>query len=170
MMTGISHAELRVPPPEQQDLFDGDRRVGWIAGDRIGFAGFATTLEAAHAAQVVHTAIDRWAARRMGRPAASPGRPRLELVEDASGRWIEADGAVIARLVIPRPDEPHWSAFGIELRIPIRVGTVAARSAAYVAYRALRRSGPRWSPSLGTTFASHATAPAPINAAFDEEA
>ena len=67
---------LPEPPPVPRndfplDLLDGDRVVGWITPATIGFTGFATETEAAHAAWVAYRALAR---DRRGVTVAGPYR------------------------------------------------------------------------------------------------
>ena len=61
-----SATRMDLPPPPDLDLLDDERRVGWIAGESVGFRGFADETEAAHAAWVAYRALARRLAKTHG--------------------------------------------------------------------------------------------------------
>ena len=140
---------LPEPPPVrrndfQLDLLDGDRVVGWITPATIGFTGFATETEAAHAAWVAYRALARRLARRDGRRPVPIDTEPVRLVSDTDGRVIYGSRDRIARLIEPtEQDAAH--VFGFELRLDTPLDEVSVRAKALLIYRTLRRSGIRWS-------------------------
>src|SRR5687768_3614825 len=158
---------LPEPPPVrlhdfQLDLLDGDRIVGWITPRTIGFTGFATETEAAHAAWVAYRALARRLARRDGRRPVPIDTEPLRLVSDTVGRIIYGSRDRIARLIEPtEQDSTH--AFGFELRLDAPRDEVSVRAKALLIYRTLRRSGMRWSmwaPASTPTTEARAIVPA----------
>jgi hypothetical protein len=158
---------LPEPPPVprndfQLDVLDGDRVVGWITPAAIGFAGFATETEAAHAAWVAYRALARRLARRDGRRPVPIDTEPLRLVSNTDGRIIYGSRDRIARLIEPtEQDAAH--AFGFELRLDGPLDAVSVRAKALLIYRTLRRSGMRWSmwaPASAPTTAARAIVPA----------
>lgn len=159
--------QLPEPPPVprndfQVDLLDGDRVVGWITPATIGFTGFATETEAAHAAWVAYRALARRLARRDGRRPVPIDREPLRLVSDTDGRAIYGSRDRIARLIEPTAqDAAH--AVGFELHLDGPLDEVSVRAKALLIYRTLRRSGMRWSmwaPASAPTREARATVPA----------
>lgn len=156
--------QLGLPPPLALDLFDGDRVVGWIAGDSVGFRGFANELEAANAAWIAYRTVARRLARRRGaRPVAVDTEP-LALVRRGDEEMILASGREVAMLVRPGAESRSGpDSFGFEIRIPPPGHELTVRAKAQLVYRTLRKSGVRWamwqpaSPRL--TSAEVATAP-----------
>jgi hypothetical protein len=134
-----------LPPPGADELTDGDRVVGWIVDDRVGFGGFATAQEAAHAAWVAYRTMERRRAWESGaRPLPIDIEP-LTIHRRDDAEVIAASGRDVATLV--RPDAGPRSAkasFGFEISLPHATDALALRASAYHMYRALRRSGVRW--------------------------
>jgi hypothetical protein len=153
MTATLSPERIGLPPPVPRpplkaldlELLDGDRAVGWISGDRVGFRGFADEVEAAHAAWVAHRTLARRRALAQGtRPPPIDSEP-LALQPRDDGAVVLASGRPIATLV--RPGTPRRTGdddFGFELRVPLPADELRARSGAYLVYRALRKSGLRW--------------------------
>ena len=59
--TNTSSNNLGLPPPLDIELSDGDRVVGWLTDDALGFRGFADEVEAVHASWVASRALARGA-------------------------------------------------------------------------------------------------------------
>jgi len=141
---------LPEPPPEarhafQLDLLDGDRHVGWLRPDVIGFTGFASATEAAHASWVAYRTLARRLAHRDRRRPLPIDTEPLRLVAEDDGYVIMSSRDRIARLVEPAVTEPTEHGFGFELWLDHPLDEVSARARAYQIYRTLRRSGLRWS-------------------------
>lgn len=133
---------MSLPPPAvmEFDLLDGDRVVGWVKGSAIGFQGFGTATEAAHAAWVAYRTLSRALARRRGeRPVPIDIEP-LALAREGERETILASGRAIATLLRRNGDE----SFAFELDVPEPIDTLGMRSLAYRLYRTLRKSGLRW--------------------------
>jgi len=127
------------------DLSHAGRSVGWVRGDRIGFHGFASTVEAAHAAWVAYRALAQRIARTDGRRPMPVDTERLTLTRRGDVDVVTASGRPIATVL------PHGSAgrdgadaFGLEIRVPPPRYEARMRGMAYLAYRTLRKSGVRW--------------------------
>ncbi|MEO9034458.1 MAG: hypothetical protein ABI442_03055 [Gemmatimonadaceae bacterium] len=125
------------------------KRVGWICGDRIGFGGFADATQAAWAAAVAARALARREAERKREGPPSSAIPRLVLVNDGGGRWVEGDGLRLARLVPPGPNNPVSDAtdggsFAFEIGAADPSSDVTVMSSAHTVFRGLRRSGLPW--------------------------
>jgi hypothetical protein len=142
---------MSLPPPSRAyTLLDGTGTVGWIADNRLGFTGFASVAEAATAAWVAHVALERRAAKSRREPAPFLEPRALQLVRSDGHEWIESAGSRLARLVRPAQESAGvgktsapW--FGIEVVFPPDTSELTIGSSAHVVYRALRRSGMRWS-------------------------
>ena len=150
MSTMLSPERLGVPPPyapdrPTMDLVDADRKVGWINGDRVGFRGFATDEEAAHAAWVAHRTMTRRLARSHNLRPVPIGSEPLALQHDGDEEVIVASSGPVATLVRPGIEsaEGHDS-YGFELSIPQPANEVLVRAMAHLIYRTLRKSGVRW--------------------------
>jgi hypothetical protein len=134
-----------LPPPGAIELTDGDRVVGWIVENRVGFGGFATEQEAAHAAWVAYRTMARRRAWENGsRPLPLDIEP-VSIHRRLDSDVIAASGRDVARLV--RPDESgadRPAAFGFEIALPHAGDELMLRASGYAMYRALRRSGIRW--------------------------
>jgi hypothetical protein len=145
--TQLAANSMSLPPPDSLafDLLDGDRVVGWISGRAVGFRGFATEHEAAHAAWVAHRTIARQRARRHGgRPVPIDVEP-LSLRQDADRAVILAGGRPVATLVRPDADSRSGpDSFGFEIEVPLAAGELPMRSIAHHVYHTLRKSGLRW--------------------------
>lgn len=145
MTTQAVPDRLSLPPPLELDLVDAGHRIGWIAGDVVGFRGFADETEAAHAAWIAHRTLLRRLARTHGtRPVPIDIEPlTLGRTDDkeailASDRWI-------GNLVRPGADSRSGvDSFGFELTLPSPTTELQARALAYLVYRTLRKSGVRW--------------------------
>ena len=141
-----------ITAPRSLDLLDGNRHVGWITGDDIGFRGFADATQAVHAAWVAHRAL----ARRLGAPATWSEPETFAIARHADRETILVDGDPIAVLVRPGADDPSGSdSFGFEIRIPERADEIFPRAMAYRMYLALRKSGTAW--ALWQTTSTHDT-------------
>ncbi len=150
MNTHLTPNHLPEPPPVgrhdfQLDLLDGDRVVGWVRPDAIGFAGFANETEAAHAAWVAYRALSRRLARRDGRRPVPIDTEPLRLVPENGGRIVVGNRHRIAKLIAPAASDPQAEGFGFELRLDSPMDEVSVRAKALLIYRTLRRSGIRWS-------------------------
>ena len=142
-------------PPHDITLRDATGPVGWIAGNRLGFTGFADTAEAAAAAWIACLALERRRARRQGGSAPQAKQPQLYLVRSGEREWIEAPGKRLALLLRPDPSKSQTLAneateasatwYGLEIVLPADTSKLTMRSSGYVIYRALRRSGLPWS-------------------------
>jgi hypothetical protein len=147
MTTQLAPNSMSLPPPSslELDLLDGDRAVGWISAQAVGFRGFANETEAAHAAWVAHRTLGRRLARRHGgRPAPIDVEP-LAITRDADRETILASDRPIATLVRPSTHSRSGpETFGFEIHVPVAADELAMRSKAYLMYRTLRKSGLRW--------------------------
>lgn len=147
MTTQLPLNNMSLPPPAllQVDLLDGNRRFGWMRDQTIGFSGFASHTEAAHAAWVAYRRLARHLARRYGgRPAPIDVEP-LTLKRDGDRETILASGRPFASLVRPGVDSPSgedW--FGFEIPVPLPPDELTMRGIAYRMYHTLRKSGIRW--------------------------
>lgn len=140
-----SAGSLAARPRLELDLTDGDRRYGWISGDRVGFVGFGDHVEAVQAAWVAHRTLERRRARASG---VEPkwGEPRSFSIERrGDDDVILAGDEAIAVLVRPGGSRGSDS-FGFEIRIPGHADEISVRAMAYRIYLALRSSGT--APSL----------------------
>ncbi len=145
MSTQLSPDRLAVPPPPTFHLDDADRSVGWITGDRVGFRGFATDEEAAHAAWVAYRTLTRRLARSHGLRPVPIGTEPLALQRDGDRWLIAASGGPIATLVEPdRITANEHDSYGFELAIPPPVDELLVRAMANLIHRTLRKSGLRW--------------------------
>lgn len=149
MTTMLSPERLAVPPPhvphrQAMDLMDADQRVGWINGDRVGFRGFATDEEAAHAAWVAHRTMTRRLARSHNLRPVPIGSEPLALQRDGDDEMIVASSGPVATLVRPVDDGRSGGSYGFELSIPQPADEVLVRAMAHLIYRTLRKSGVRW--------------------------
>lgn len=135
-MSRPPHSSLKL------DLFDSDRSVGWIRGQIVAFRGFATQVEAAHAAWIAHRTLVRRQERRQGGPPTELGTARLAIAHEGVSDRILADDRPIATLVSAPADAP--GTFGFEIEIPQATDELAMRSKALAIYRVLRRSGLNW--------------------------
>jgi hypothetical protein len=144
MTTQISPERLAVPPPSTLHLHDADRTVGWINGNRVGFRGFATDEEAAHAAWVAYRTLTRRLARSHGLRPVPIGTEPLALQRDGDRWLIVASAGSIATLVEPDQDVTRDASYGFELAVPQPADEVLVRALAHLIYRTLRKSGVRW--------------------------
>jgi len=142
-------------PPLDITLLDATGQLGWIAGNRLGFTGFADEAEASAAAWIAHVALERRRAKRDRAPAPRTERPPVYLATSGEEEWIEIPGRRLALLL--RPEEPKsptvsdaatnsrtdW--FGMEIVFPEDTSALTMGSSANVIYRGLRRSGLQWS-------------------------
>src|SRR5512132_1086655 len=153
-MTTRVRERLALPPPLSLTLHDGDRTVGWVRGDAVGFHGFADATEAAHAAWVAYRALARRHARTHGtRPPPIDTEP-LALHRRGDEESILASGRPIATLVRPDPDGSSGAdSFGFEIRVPHPADELRVRALGHLMYRTLRKSGVRWAmwrPAVST--------------------
>lgn len=161
---------LALPPPPDLDLRDGERRVGWILGDVVGFRGFADETEAAHAAWVSYRTLARRLARTHGTRSIPIGAEPLALQRRGDAQLVVAGGRAIATLVRPGADSPSGAdSFGFEIRIPPPADELRVRSMGHLMYRTLRKSGLRWAmwrpapaPVAADAAALHAPERAPV--------
>ncbi|AHG92813.1 hypothetical protein J421_5278 (plasmid) [Gemmatirosa kalamazoonensis] len=143
-------SRLPTPPPLALDLSHAGRPVGWVRGDTIGFRGFASNVEAAHAAWVAYRAVALRLAKTDGRRPIPVDIGRLTLSagddgDDGDDRTVVmASGQPIATLLPPDPGSRSGDSFGFELRVPAPTYETRMRAMAYLAHRALRKSGVRW--------------------------
>ena len=145
MTTLLSHDRFALPPPLDLDLVDAGRVAGWIAGNEVGFRGFADEVEATHAAWVAYRTLTRRFARTHGmRPVPVDIEP-LALQRVEGKEMILAAGKPIAHLVRPGSDSRSGvDSYGFELSIPTPTSELETRAVAYLMYRTLRKSGVRW--------------------------
>ncbi len=132
---------LAEPPPAfDLALMDGDLSVGFITPRSIGFAGFASDTEAAHAAWAAHRLVSwRRAARAGGRPVPVDIEP-LSL-RHGDRIEVEASGKAFAELRPPADGRDTWA---FVLPLPEPLPQVFVQAKAHAVYRMLRRSGIRW--------------------------
>ena len=155
MTTMLSPERLAVPPPRLADrqamhLMDADQRVGWIDGDRVGFRGFATDEEAAHAAWFAYRTLTRRLARSHDLRPLPIGSEPLALQRDGHDELIVASSGPVARLVRPVDDGPGGGdSYGFELSIPQPADELLVRAMSHLIYRTLRKSGVRWTGRAG---------------------
>jgi hypothetical protein len=145
MTTQLATHHMDLPPPSQLDLLDMGRVIGWIAGSRVGFLGFADEREVASAAWLAYRTISRRLARRLRiRPIPIDTEP-LALAKHGNREVILASGRPIATLLRPGSDSrsgPH--AFGFTVNLPLPADELTVRSMAYSIYRTLRKAGLPW--------------------------
>jgi hypothetical protein len=170
MNASMIPSRLPEPPPIgprafDLDLFDGDRLVGWIAPDRIGFIGFGNEVEAAYAAHVAHRELARRIAEREGRRPVPVELEPLSLRREGAESVVLASGQPIARIVPPASDSRVGDAFGFELLAGAPLDELSIRAEAHAAYRILRKSGVRWSMFRRPAPPAPAVAEAPVVAA-----
>jgi len=149
---------LAEPPPVQNgavasvrdfdpmDLIDHDIQVGWLSPTVIGFTGFATETEAAHAAWIAYRAVWNRISKRHGRRPMPIDTEPLTLHREGDRTMVRASGRDVARLIPPYDAErstERWTAF--ELRFDPPMDELTARSKARFIYHTLRRAGVRWS-------------------------
>lgn len=127
------------------DLLDGDVRVGWIDGRAIGFRGFGSDVEAAHAAWVAYRTMARRFARELGqRPPPIDIEP-ISIRRSGAVEHIVASGRSFGRLIRPGTGSRSGAdSFGFELQVPVPAAELTMRSTAYLLYRTMRRAGIRW--------------------------
>jgi hypothetical protein len=147
MTAQLTPTHMAVPPPRELDLIDAGRLVGWVDGDVVGFRGFATETEAAHAAWVAYRTLSRRLARRDrdgSRPVPVDTAP-LAIAKRGGRDAILASGRAIATLVRPEADvRGDAASFAFEIRVPSPMDEVRMRAMAYLMYLSLRKSGMRW--------------------------
>jgi len=144
MSTQLSPERLAVPPPSTFHLNDADRTVGWINGNRVGFRGFATEEEAAHAAWVAYRTASRRLARSHGLRPVPIGTEPLALQRDGDEWLIVASSGPIATLIEPDRVLTNDESYGFELAIPPPADELLVRALGNLIYRTLRKSGVRW--------------------------
>ena len=132
-------------PRLELDLMDGDRRYGWLTGDRVGFVGFGDHVEAVQAAWVAHRTVMRRHARSPGAAPMSDDARTFALVWYGEDEMILANETPIAALVRPDADGASDSdSYGFVIRIPGDANDIDVRATAYRIYLALKSSGVRW--------------------------
>ena len=143
----VSPASHTARPRLELDLMDGDRRYGWIAGDRVGFVGFGDHVEAVQAAWVAHRTVMRRFARSPGAAPMSDDDRTFALVWYGEDEMILANETPIAVLVRPgRDGASDPDSYGFVIRIPGDADHLDVRATAYRIYLALKSSGIRWTP------------------------
>jgi len=138
---------LATPPPVALDLSHAGhagRPVGWVRGAAIGFLGFASNVEAAHAAWVAYRALAQRLAKAGGRRPIPVDIGRLTLSRSGDVDLVMASGDPIATLLRPGPGSRSGDSFGFEIRVPAPTYETRMRGMAYLAYRTMRKSGVRW--------------------------
>ena len=140
------HHTLAQPPPFEMDLLDADRMVGWIAGNTIGFRGFADETEATHAAWIAHRTLARRIARTHGMRLVPIDVEPLAIKRDGDDKneIILASNRPIATLIRSGSHSRVTDSFGFELAVPSPMSEFELRGVAYLIYRTLRKSGVRW--------------------------
>ncbi len=140
-----STTQLGLPPPGALELIDGDRVVGWVKNNRVGFLGFGSADEAAHAAWVAYRTMSRRLARRTGaRPVPIDVEP-LAIHRSGDLEMIAASGREFARLVRFAPEDGEGSPnVGFEITVPSVQAELDVRAKAYAMYRTIRKSGIAW--------------------------
>lgn len=133
------------PPPLRRDLVDGERAVGWIDANEIGFRGFADAREAAHAAWIAYRTIARRLARTFGtRPIPIDVEP-LAVRRDGDGEAIVTSTRRIATLLRPGDESRSGeSSFGFAITLAEPTSELEVHPLADLAYRTIRKSGVRW--------------------------
>lgn len=141
MIDHIVPARLAEPPPSfDLMLLDGDTRIGFISPTTIGFSGFASETEAAHAAWAAHRQLSwRRAVREGSRPMPVDIEPLM--LRHGDPIQVEASGKAFAELRAPMDGRDDWA---FVLPLPDPLPEVFVRAKAYAIYRMLRRSGIRW--------------------------
>jgi hypothetical protein len=135
-------SRMAQPPTFDLQLFDAERKVGWVSSRAIGFCGFESEEEAMHAAYLAHRTLSRRLAYRHGRRPVPVATEPLRVDDEGS---LQAAGRRIATILRPRADSMAGpDSFGFELPFPEPVEEMAARSKCAHLYRTLRRSGIRW--------------------------
>jgi hypothetical protein len=124
--------------PTEYRLSDGDRAIGYIREDTVGFRGFDSQAEAAEAAFTAHRAL----AQRRSKAVWVPNAPEEFLVWDhQDGQYVIARSGLLARLTSPDDGtEPGGWGFEVSLRPEERV-SVFAMSRARTMWQALRWTG-----------------------------
>ena len=145
MKTRLSPGYADLPPPSTLDLVDGDRVVGWLADQTVGFRGFADEAEAAHAAWMAYRTLTRRLARRYGTRPIPIEREQIPIRVRDDDNVILAGAQPIGTLVRPGPGSPSGpDSFGFAIHIPQAANELALRAKAYFMYLTLRKSGARW--------------------------
>jgi hypothetical protein len=142
--TDRTPSRLPTPPPLALDLGHAGRSVGWVRDDTIGFRGFASNVEAAHAAWVAYRAIAQRLAKAGGRRPIPVDTERLTLSRRGDVELVAAGGRPIATLLRPGPASRSGDSFGFEVHVPAPTYETRMRAMAYLAFRAMRKSGVRW--------------------------
>ena len=157
MSTHVSPHHHGLPPPVRLDLMDGDRVVGWVSGNRVGFRGFANEVEAAHAAWVAYRTLSRRLARRYGTRPIPIHIEAITIQRRDGDEVVLASGRKIATLVRPGAHSLAGpDSFGFELAIPQVTDELGMRSKAHFIYRTLRKAGTRWALWERTTSSERA--------------
>jgi hypothetical protein len=148
--TTLPFERLAAPLPLALELSDMGRRVGWVEGDVIGFRGFASDAEAAHAAWVAYRVLAQRLAREERRRPIPVDTERLTIERRGEADVVVAAGKPSATLVRPAAGSRTGAdSFGFEIRLPPPTHEARMRSMANLAYRALRKSGIRWAMWTG---------------------
>lgn len=145
-MTALRPAMHIAPPtPLNLDLLDGERAVGWVRDDVIGFGGFADETEAAHAAWVAYRALARRLAPVHGtRPPPIDIEPRA-LARRGEKELILAGRRAIAALVRPGDESAGCiDSFAFEIRVPAPADELRVRAMGHLMYSTLHKSRIRW--------------------------
>ena len=143
--TARTPSRLPTPPPLALDLTHAGRPVGWVHGDSIGFGGFASNVEAAHAAWVAYRALARRLAKTGGHRPIPVDTEHLTLTRRGDVDLVMASGRPIARVLLPGPTSRSGAdSFGFEIHVPAPRYEARMRGMAYLVYRTLRKSGVRW--------------------------
>jgi hypothetical protein len=145
MNAQLSPDRIGLPPPRELDLIDRDRIVGWVNGNVVGFRGFGSNVEAAHAAWVAYRTLARRLARRDGRRPVPIDTEPLALQWRGDEEVILATGRAIGTLLRPGAESRSGpDSFGFEIEIPAPADELTVRAKAYLMYWTLRKSGIRW--------------------------
>lgn len=134
---------LAEPPPARSGIADRDA-ARWVAAGVVGFGGFASAAEAAHAAWIAHRTLARRDAQSRGAPLADADPPT---VARRHGRdLVIVGGHEIASLVSAGADAAGEgrarATYGFELRLLPPADELHARAASYLIDRELRSSRP----------------------------
>jgi hypothetical protein len=125
------------------DLMLGERRAGWIAGDRIGFVGFGDHVQAVQGAWIAHRTLMRRIAGDSGAALVPAGPIAFALEPRGAEELILANEEPIALLVRPGASRTAKS-YGFEIRVPSDPDELSLRASAYRMSLALRSSGIAW--------------------------
>ena len=147
------------------DLMLGERKVGWISGDRIGFVGFGDHVQAVQGAWIAHRTLMRRIAGGSG-AALVPASPAVfALARRGAKEVILASDEPIAVLVRPGASRAAKS-YGFEIRAPGEPDELSLRASAYRISLALRSSGIVWPAGSAQTVEVRDTRDATIDQAL----